>query len=243
MALEKAAGIIPVRYQSTRFPGKPLALILGKPLIQWVYEGAQEAKLLDRIIIATDDKRIFQAANKIGAEAVMTSADHSSGTERVAEAATRVDASIIVNIQGDEPLVKGAMLDALVKVLLDSSIPMATLMARVDDMALLQERDIVKVVADKEGNALYFSRSPLPYQAPDYFFQHIGIYSYRRDFLLNFHLLPPSRLEKIERLEQLRVLENGLRIKMVEISRPTLSVDTPQDIIKVEKFLKSRAYE
>jgi 3-deoxy-manno-octulosonate cytidylyltransferase (CMP-KDO synthetase) len=243
MALEKAAGIIPVRYQSTRFPGKPLALILGKPMIQWVYEGAQEAKLLDRIIIATDDKRIFQAANKIGAEAVMTSADHSSGTERVAEAATRVDASIIVNIQGDEPLVNGAMLDALVKVLLDPSIPMATLMARVDDIALLQERDIVKVVADKEGNALYFSRSPLPYLAPDYFFQHIGIYSYRKDFLLNFHLLPASRLEKIERLEQLRVLENGLRIKMVEISRPTLSVDTPQDIIKVEKFLKSRAYE
>jgi 3-deoxy-manno-octulosonate cytidylyltransferase (CMP-KDO synthetase) len=243
MALEKAAGIIPVRYQSTRFPGKPLALILGKPMIQWVYEGALQAKLLDRIIIATDDKRIFQAANKIGAEAVMTSADHSSGTERVAEAATRVDASIIVNIQGDEPLVNGAMLDALVKVLLDPSISMATLMARVDDIALLQERDIVKVVADKEGNALYFSRSPLPFRAPDYFFQHIGIYSYRKDFLLNFHLLPASRLEKIERLEQLRVLENGLRIKMVEISRPTLSVDTPQDIIKVEKFLKSRAYE
>lgn len=243
MALEKAAGIIPVRYQSTRFPGKPLALILGKPTIQWVYEGAKQAKLLDRIIIATDDSRIFQAANKIGAEALMTSADHSSGTERAAEAAMHVDASIIVNIQGDEPLVNGAMLDALVKALEDPSIPMATLMARVEDMALLQEKDIVKVVADREGNALYFSRSPLPYQAPDYFFQHIGIYSYRKDFLLNFHLLPSSRLEKIERLEQLRVLENGLKIKMVEISRPTLSVDTPQDIIKVEKFLKFRANE
>ncbi len=243
MALEKAAGIIPVRYQSTRFPGKPLALILGKPTIQWVYEGAKQAKLLDRIIIATDDSRIFQAANKIGAEALMTSADHSSGTERAAEAAMHVDASIIVNIQGDEPLVNGAMLDALVKALEDPSIPMATLMARVEDMALLQEKDIVKVVADREGNALYFSRSPLPYQAPDYFFQHIGIYSYRKDFLLSFHLLPSSRLEKIERLEQLRVLENGLKIKMVEISRPTLSVDTPQDIIKVEKFLKFRANE
>ncbi len=243
MILEKAAGIIPVRYGATRFPGKPLAAILGRPMIQWVYEGVKMSKLLKRIIIATDDKRIIKAADGFGAEAVMTSTDHASGTERVAEAAAQVDAEIIINIQGDEPLVDGEMLDALVIALDDPSVPMATLMAKVTDMALLQDGHVVKVVTDKNGFALYFSRSPLPYQPPDHFFQHIGIYGYRKDFLMNFHRLPVSRLERIEQLEQLRVLENGLPIQMIEIRRPTLSVDTPRDIIKIEKFLKARAHE
>jgi len=243
MTLEKAAGIIPARYGATRFPGKPLASILGKPMIQWVYEGAKTSKLLKRIIIATDDQRIVKAADKFGAEAVMTLTDHASGTERVAEAAAQVEAEIIVNIQGDEPLVGGEMLDALIIALDDPSISMATLMAKVTDLALLQDSHTVKVVTDKNGFALYFSRSPLPYQAPDHFFQHIGIYGYRRDFLMNFHRLPVSRLERIEKLEQLRVLENGMPIQMIEIPRPTLSVDTPQDIIKVEKFLRMRTHE
>lgn len=243
MTLEKAAGIIPVRYNAVRFPGKPLAPILGKPMIQWVYEGAKKSKLLKRIVIATDDKRILKAAEEFGAEAVLTSAEHESGTERVAEAAAQLDADIIVNIQGDEPLVDGEMLDALAIVLDDPSVPMATLMAKVTDMALLQDSHVVKVVTDKNGFALYFSRAPLPYQAPDHFFQHIGIYGYRKDFLMNFHRLPASRLERIEKLEQLRVLENGLPIQMIEIPRPTLSVDTPQDIIKVEKFLRDRMHE
>ncbi|MDP2915151.1 MAG: 3-deoxy-manno-octulosonate cytidylyltransferase [Candidatus Aminicenantes bacterium] len=243
MTLEKAAGIIPARYGATRFPGKPLASILGKPMIQWVYEGAKKSKLLKRIIIATDDQRIVKAADEFGAEAVMTSTDHESGTERVAEAAAQVEAEIIVNIQGDEPLVGGEMLDALVIALDDPSISMATLMAKVTDMALLQDSHVVKVVTDKNGFALYFSRSPLPYQAPDHFFQHIGIYGYRKDFLMNFHRLPVSRLERIEKLEQLRVLENGMPIQMIEIPRPTLSVDTPQDIIKVEKLLSVRTHE
>jgi len=243
MILEKAAGIIPVRYGAVRFPGKPLAGILGKPMIQWVYEGAKKSKLLKRIMIATDDVRIVKAAEKFGAEAVLTSADHESGTERVAEAAAQLDVEIIINIQGDEPLVDGEMLDALVIALDDQSVPMATLMAKVTDMTLLQDSHVVKVVTDKNGFALYFSRSALPYQAPDHFFQHIGIYGYRKDFLMNFHRLPASRLERIEKLEQLRVLENGLSIQMIEVPKPTLSVDTPQDIINVERILKARKRE
>lgn len=243
MILDKAAGIIPARYRATRFPGKPLAAILGKPMIQWVYEGASSSKLLKRIVIATDDARIVKAAEEFGAEAVLTSAAHDSGTERVAEAAAQLDADIIVNIQGDEPLVDGEMLDALVIALDDPSVPMATLMARVTDMTLLKDSHVVKVVTDKNRFALYFSRSPLPFQASDYFFQHIGIYGYRKDFLMNFHRLPASRLERTEKLEQLRVLENGLPIQMIEIPKPTLSVDTPQDIIKVEKLLRGRTHE
>jgi len=241
--LKKALGVIPVRFHSTRFPGKPLAPILGKPMIQWVFEGAKKAKLLERIIIATDNERIFWTAEKIGAEVMMTSAEHLSGTERVAEVAAKVESPIIVNIQGDEPLVEGEILDDLVRALQDESIPMATLMAKVYDFHLLEESHIVKVISDKNGYALYFSRAPLPYQTVDFFYQHIGIYGFQRDFLLNFHKLGASRLENIERLEQLRVLENGLRIKMIEIPVATLSVDTPHDIIKVENILKKRNNE
>ena len=212
-------------------------------MIQWVFEGAKKAKLLERIIIATDNERIFWTAEKIGAEVMMTSAEHLSGTERVAEVAAKVESPIIVNIQGDEPLVEGEILDDLVRALQDESIPMATLMAKVYDFHLLEESHIVKVISDKNGYALYFSRAPLPYQTVDFFYQHIGIYGYQRDFLLNFHKLGASRLENIERLEQLRVLENGLRIKMIEIPVATLSVDTPHDIIKVENILKKRNNE
>lgn len=212
-------------------------------MIQWVFEGAQRATLLDRIIIATDNERIFRTAEKIGAEVMMTSAEHSSGTERVAEVAASTETPIVINIQGDEPLVEGTMLDGLVTALQDEALAMSTLMAKVHDLSLLEESHIVKVVADRNDYALYFSRSPLPYQADDFFYQHIGIYGYQRDFLLRFHRLAPSRLEKFEKLEQLRPLENGIRIKMIEIPFATLSVDTPQDIIKVEHFLKKRAYE
>jgi 3-deoxy-manno-octulosonate cytidylyltransferase (CMP-KDO synthetase) len=241
--LKKALGVIPVRFQSARFPGKPLAPILGKPMIQWVFEGAKKAELLERVIIATDNDRIFWTAEKIGAEVMMTSTEHLSGTERVAEVAAKVDAPIVINIQGDEPLVEGKMLDGLVRALQDESIPMATLMAKVYDFSQFEEGHIVKVISDTNGYALYFSRAPLPYQTVDFFYKHVGIYGYQRDFLLNFHRLGPSRLEKIEKLEQLRVLENGLRIKMIEIPFATLSVDTPHDIIKVENILKKRSDE
>jgi 3-deoxy-manno-octulosonate cytidylyltransferase (CMP-KDO synthetase) len=168
----------------------------------------------------------------------MTSADHRSGTERVAEVASGLDSPIIINIQGDEPLLQGQMIDDLVMALQEESLPMATLAARVTDADRIQDRDIVKVVADKDGNALYFSRSPIPFRAGDHFHQHIGIYGYQRDFLLKFPSLPPSRLEACEGLEQLRALENGYRIKIIPTQYQVLSVDTPRDIMAVENFMK-----
>lgn len=234
----KTIGVIPVRYGSTRFPGKPLAPILGKPMIQWVYERARRARRLDRVIIATDDVRIMEAAASFGAEAKLTSPHHASGTDRVAEVAAETDAGIVLNIQGDEPLVRGEMLDALVDVLLSGDAQMATLMAKNNDISLLSDSHIVKVVADAHGRALIFSRSPLPYGATDFFHQHIGIYAYRRDLLLGYNRLPASRLEAVEKLEQLRAMESGIGIALVEIAEPTLSVDTPRDIIGVENRLR-----
>jgi len=239
--LTSAAAVIPARFQSTRFPGKPLAMIMGKPMLQWVYEGVRQARLLSRVVIATDDRRIFDAALGFGADAAMTSAEHTSGTERAAEVAAALAEDIVVNVQGDEPLITGEAIDRLVSGIAGSGLMMASLMARVTDLELMRDPHIVKVVTDESGNALYFSRAPLPYQAPDFFYQHIGIYAYRRNYLLALARLSPTRLERHEKLEQLRVLEHGDRIRMVEIDRPTLSVDTPQDIIKVETFLKSRA--
>jgi 3-deoxy-manno-octulosonate cytidylyltransferase (CMP-KDO synthetase) len=241
--LTRAAAVIPVRYDSSRFPGKALASILGKPMIQWVYEGAKQARLVDRVIIATDDSRIREAAKGFGAAAVMTSRDHGSGTERAAEIAQNIDNNIIINIQGDEPLISGRLVDALVEVLQDKSVPMASLMTRVDDTAFIDDPNMVKVAVDMDGYALYFSRSPLPYRAPDFFYLHVGIYGFQRDFLLRFPDLRPSRLERTEKLEQLRVLENGFRIRMIEVPHPALSVDAPQDIIKVEEILKKKTHE
>jgi 3-deoxy-manno-octulosonate cytidylyltransferase (CMP-KDO synthetase) len=240
--LKRAAAVIPVRYQSSRFPGKPLALILGKPMIQRVYEGVRQARLLDRIIVATDDQRILEASRAFGAEVVLTSKDHNSGTERVAEAAQIIDNSIIINVQGDEPLVVGGLVDALVEALQDDRVKMASLMVKVFELDQMANPNICKVVTDREDFALYFSRAPVPHQAADFFFQHIGIYGYRRDFLLEFAATSPSRLERLEKLEQLRALENGCRIKMVEAPERILSVDTPGDIIKVEEFLRSKGH-
>ncbi|MDH4218454.1 MAG: 3-deoxy-manno-octulosonate cytidylyltransferase [Candidatus Aminicenantes bacterium] len=238
--MKDATGIIPARYGAKRFPGKPLALIGGKPMIQRVYEQTQEAELLRRIIIATDDERILEVCRAFGAEVQMTSSDHQSGTERVAEVAEKLETPIIINIQGDEPLLRGQMIDDLIKALQDNSVPMATLAAKVNDLHLMDDRDIVKVVVDKDGYALYFSRAPLPFQPSDYFWQHVGIYGYQRNFLLEFRKMPVSRLERCEKLEQLRALENGFKIKVIETDSPTLSVDTPQDIIKLEKYLETR---
>jgi 3-deoxy-manno-octulosonate cytidylyltransferase (CMP-KDO synthetase) len=239
--MKQATGIIPARFHSQRFPGKPLALIQGKPMIERVFERALTAKFLEQIIVATDDERIAKAAQKVGADVQMTSPHHNSGTERVAEVANIVKTPLIINIQGDEPLVKGQMIDALVLALQDEFIPLASLMAKVQDLNLLRDNNTVKVVIDKDSFALYFSRSPLPFQASDYFYQHIGIYGYQRDFLLKFIRLGPSRLEKTESLEQLRALEHGYRIKMIETQTPTLSVDTPNDIIRLEEFLNKRS--
>jgi 3-deoxy-manno-octulosonate cytidylyltransferase (CMP-KDO synthetase) len=238
--LKLATGIITARYQSERFPGKPLALIQGKPMIQRVYEAAQTAQSLERVIVATDDKRILHTAQKFGADTLMTSPSHRSGTDRVAEITAGVNTPLIINIQGDEPLIKGEVIDELVEALQDEDIPMATLAVKEEDMILLNDHNVVKVVFNREGNALYFSRSPLPFQASGYFWRHIGIYGYQRNFLLKFCQIPPSRLEKAEKLEQLRAIENGYRIKIIENQFPSLSVDSPEDIIKVEKLLEEK---
>ncbi len=236
--MREALGVIPARFSAQRFPGKPLAPILGRPMLQWVYEGARRATRLKRLVVATDDERILKAARAFGAEACLTSPDHTSGTERAAEAAARHDLPIVINIQGDEPLVRGEAIDALIEALQDESVPMATLARREADLSRIADPNVVKLVRDAEGFALYFSRSPLPHQAREYFYEHIGIYGYQKEFLQTFAGLPASRLEEVEKLEQLRALEHGFRIKVLETQHSSLSVDTPEDIIKVEERLR-----
>ena len=236
--MREALGVIPARYGAQRFPGKPLAPILGRPMLQWVYEGARRATRLERLVVATDDERILQAARGFGAEACMTSPGHTSGTERVAELAARYDIPIVINIQGDEPLIKGEAIDALVEALQDESVPMATLARREANLSRIADPNVVKLVRDSKGFALYFSRSPLPHSAQEYFWEHIGIYGYQKDFLLRFGGLPASGLEKAEKLEQLRALEHGFRIQVLESPHSSLSVDTPEDIIRAEERLR-----
>lgn len=206
-------------------------------MIQWVYERAKQSTLLQNLVIATDDRRIYQACQEFGADVRMTSAQHISGTERVAEIARSLSSSTIINIQGDEPLVRAEMIDALISAVGNENTPMATLAIKVNDRSLLEDANTVKVVTDTKGYALYFSRSPIPSQPADEFYQHVGLYGYRRDFLLEMCQWLPSRLEQEERLEQLRVLEKGHKIKVILTPFPTLSVDTPEDIIKVENYL------
>jgi len=236
--LRKATGIIPARYGSHRFPGKPLTPILGTVMIQRVYERAKQTDVLENVIIATDDQRIFDTALSFGADVRMTSSRHRSGTSRAAEIAAEIDSPLIINIQGDEPLLHVSMIEDLVQVLQDKTIHMATLAVKENNIADIENQNIIKVVKDKEDFALYFSRSPIPFDSTDYFWKHIGIYGYQRTFLLKFESLQETRLEKSEKLEQLRALENGYRIKIVDTLHSILSVDTPEDIIKVENFLR-----
>lgn len=207
-------------------------------MIQRVYEQARTAQLLHRIIVATDDARIFRSCQFFGAEVRMTSSHHHSGTERVCEIAEKIDSPLIINIQGDHPVFEGEMIDDLIQALQDETLPMATLAFKRKDLHLFREENVVKVVMDRNDQALYFSRSPVPFHAQDYFWHHVGIYGYQKDFLLNWSRLPLSRLEQTERLEQLRVLENGHKIKIIKTSHPCLSVDSPQDIINIENYLK-----
>lgn len=240
--MRKASGIIPARYESRRFPGKPLAPILGKPMIQRVYERAKQAESLENVFIATDDQRIFDASLSFGADVRMTSPGHRSGTSRVAEIAAQLDSPLIINIQGDEPLFHVSMIEDLVQALQDKTIHMATLAARENNIADIEDQNIVKVVMDREDFALYFSRSPIPFNSADSFCKHIGIYGYQKTFLLKFESLQETRLEKTEKLEQLRALENGCRIKIVNTPHSILSVDTPEDIIKIENFLREEGH-
>ncbi len=239
----KVLAVIPARYSSLRFPGKALAPIRGKPMIQWVWERVKEASL-GEVVIATDDRRIEEAAQGFGAQVVMTSPRCQSGTDRVAEVARGKGAPLIVNIQGDEPLISPqAIRDVISPFYADPQLQMSTLASPIKTDGELKNPDVVKVIVDREGLALYFSRLPIPYsrdgEGPQKFshLRHIGIYGYRREFLLRFSELEPSPLERAERLEQLRALENGYRIKVVTTDYATINVDHPQDLKRVEERL------
>lgn len=243
--------VIPARYASTRFPGKPLADLCGKPMIQWVYERSALCDSVDNVIVATDDNRIAEAVKGFGGNVAMTRADHATGTDRLAEVAEQLDDEIIVNVQGDEPLIDPAMIQAAVEPLLaDSSIPMGTLKTPLTSVEEYRNPNVVKVVTDQRGFALYFSRSPIPF--PRDFTEdldsrwaelatakHIGLYVYRRDFLLKYPSLPVTPLENQECLEQLRALEHGYRIMVAETNLVGQGVDTPEDLERVKILLSS----
>ncbi len=243
----KIVGVIPARFASTRLPGKPLLSDTGRPLIAHVVEAAQRAKSLERIIVATDDPRIAQAVHDHGGEAMMTRADHPTGTDRVAEVAAAIpDAQIIVNLQGDEPEISGATIDLLVELLAnDPDAPMATLATPIHDESIHRDPSCVKVVFGGHGRALYFSRAPIPFHRDPATgnlggplgYLHLGIYAYRRDFLLGLARLAQSPLESAEKLEQLRVLEAGFPIAVGVVDEPSIGVDTPDDYRRfVERY-------
>jgi 3-deoxy-manno-octulosonate cytidylyltransferase (CMP-KDO synthetase) len=224
-------GVIPARYASSRFPGKALVTIAGKTMLQHVWERASQARYLNDVVIATDDDRIFRAASDFKARVRMTRSDHVSGTDRVAEVASASNADLVVNIQGDEPLIDPAAIDAAVLGILEhEETLMSTLKKRIEREAEIADPNVVKVVTDRDDNAIYFSRSAIPYQRDKaIYFKHIGLYVYRRDFLLAYSDLPVGPLEQSEKLEQLRALENGFRIRVVETEYESLGVDTPED--------------
>ncbi|MGD8315622.1 MAG: 3-deoxy-manno-octulosonate cytidylyltransferase [Syntrophobacterales bacterium] len=237
-------GIIPARYEAQRLPGKPLALIQDRPMIQHVYQRAARAASLQRLVVATDDARIQQAVISFDGEVLMTSGDHQSGTDRVAEAARQLtlsDHAIVVNIQGDEPLLHPEMIDSLVDTLkAKADVDMATLAHPGADSNDFHDPAVVKVVLDAEGRALYFSRAPIPAfteasSAPQYY-KHLGFYGYRNGFLQEFTKLPPGVLERQEKLEQLRALEHGFPISVVITPHDSVSVDTPEELALVRNM-------
>ncbi|MCH2064953.1 MAG: 3-deoxy-manno-octulosonate cytidylyltransferase [Roseibacillus sp.] len=239
----KVAGIIPARWGSSRFPGKPLHLLAGKSLLQHVYERVNKCQQVDLLLVATDDIRIKEEASSFGAEVVMTSPEHPTGTDRIAEAVgPHPEITHVINIQGDEPLVNPALVDSLAAILKNepglSMITAANPMAELDQ---LDDPDIVKVVVDGAGNALYFSRSPLPYLRthPDALtpLRHMGLYGYRRDFLEQFVSWPPGLLEQAEQLEQLRALEHGTRIRVILTDDHSIGLDTPEQVPHLEALL------
>lgn len=269
--MQRAVAIIPARYNSFRFTGKPLALLNKRPIIQHVYENVRHARLIDMVLVATDDERIYDTVKAFGGTAVMTSAEHTSGTDRIAEAARDIECDIVVNIQGDEPFIKSDMVDDVVELLIgDDRALVGTLAKKITDIEDILSPDIVKVVMDNEGFALYFSRAPIPYIRDEWklygkasgrpgeaaegvfeirasiplpkrthFFKHIGIYGYRKKTLLAFTSMDRSMLEMTEKLEQLRVLSSGLRIKVRETEHDTLGIDTIEDLIKGEEWLNT----
>ncbi len=241
----KAVGIIPARYHSTRLEGKPLADIHGQPMIQRVYENVMKADVLDDVLVATDDQRIAEAVEQFGGKAVMTSQEHTTGTDRIAEVAQKLDVQVVINVQGDEPFISPTMIDEVAAPLLDDrEILMCTLMHEIGEEDS-QNSNVVKVVTDLSGFALYFSRSLIPfprYTEGHHAFEHIGIYGYQKDFLLKLTQLAPTPLEKTEALEQLRVLENGYNIKVIATAAKDyipLSIDTKEDLERARALIQS----
>lgn len=243
----KIIAIIPARYQSNRFEGKPLALIQGKPMIQHVVERARQVALLSQVVVATDDERIAKAVANFGGEWVMTRRDHATGTDRLAEAAQSIgiaDQDVIVNIQGDQPLFPAEIVEQVARPLIDDpSLPMATLIYKIVRPEEISDPNHVKTVFDCHGNALYFSRSPIPFQRdpanqeqPTYY-KHLGFYAYRKGFLVTFVGLPEGQWERFEKLEQLRALEFGYTIRVVLTAHDSVEVDTPKDLVRVEQLL------
>ena len=247
-------GVIPARYKSLRLPGKPLIPIKGKPLIQRVYENASKSKYLDKLLVATDDKRILNLVKDFGGEARLTSKRHKTGTDRMAEAVKDINAEIVLNIQCDEAFLNPKMIDELVlQMKKDKNILMGTLASKIKDKKFLTDPNLVKVVIDKKNYALYFSRHPIPYQRTDgyqiknqnrqdapHYYEHIGIYAFRKSFLEKFSKLPQTPLEKSERLEQLRALENGYKIKVVITKYNSFSLNSYADLKRLNPSEKIR---
>jgi len=241
-----AVAVIPARFSSTRLPGKPLADIHGRPMIEHVYRRASDAASVSRVIVATDDVRVFDAVRAFGGDARMTSPDHRTGSERVAEVAAGLDADLIVNVQGDEPLLEPAMIDvAVAACVADPSLVMSTIRTRITDPGEIASPAVVKVVTDLTGRALYFTRAAVPFLrdpgTPATWYKHVGLYVYRRAFLLAFAALPPTPLELSESLEQLRALEHGHAIMTVESRHDALGVDTPDALEKVRRLMADAA--
>jgi 3-deoxy-manno-octulosonate cytidylyltransferase (CMP-KDO synthetase) len=239
----KSVIVIPARYGATRFPGKSLARIKGRPMIQWVWEAASRSRLTEQVIVATDDERIADVAAQFGADVVITKKSHRSGTDRMAEVADKVSAQLYVNVQGDEPLLSPTAVDDLIRAMMESPrAPIGTLAHRIESEAEWRSPEVVKVVCNRHREALYFSRSPLPFQSAfdgkTRLLRHVGIYAFRARALATFVSLKPSPLEIAESLEQLRALEHGMAIQVIETKYRCLGVDTPADLARVERVLQ-----
>lgn len=253
----KVIAVIPARWASSRFPGKPLALISGRPMIHWVAEQASKSQSVSEVIVATDDSRIYESVSQGGWQVVMTSPDHASGTDRIVEVVESMDCDIVVNVQGDEPMIPPENIDLIVQALQNNpDAPVSTLMIAITDRNEMLNPNATKVVVDQTGQALYFSRAPIPFDRDGESetktdsqdsaerdilgYKHIGLYAYRKSFLHQFPKLQTSRLEQAEKLEQLRILENGFSIRVVETKLNSIGVDCEADRVKVEHLLNQQ---
>lgn len=243
---KKILAIIPSRFQSSRFPGKPLALINNKPMVQWVYERVSSIKEIADVYVATDDKRIFDAVTSFKGKAIMTG-ECSCGTDRVYQACQMIDADIVLNIQGDEPMIKTEMIRDLISAFNDPTVNMATLKKEITAKEDILNPNIAKIITDANNDAIYFSRCSIPYNRDNRddvkYYKHIGVYGYTKEFLKKFVTLPPSNLEKAEQLEQLRAIENGYKIRVVETQFQSIGVDIPEHIFIVEKEMSKENNE